>query len=324
VFIVVLSACQSRSEQEWILYSGRIENADGTSVLDIETGGTERVAQWSPDGTQIGMLVDVENRGSIWVAKADGSEPRQVSDEFNFTWVTWLNDDLLLTTAFTKGESIEQDVYTNYILNLKDGSMQVYSEILEPVIPLPSGDRWLGWGFYSHQVHLYNLDGETQTLFTEFNLDHNRIAVSPSSQEIVLCNQDYSKNPARQNGLHKTSLGPNMVSEPEFVYQTDGCTPVRWSPNGQYVALLDNQNRIHVLDETTFSLVNVLDVGRLQTNTLIWSPDSKFIAVNKHYDEPEVRWEDVAKVNIETGEIIRLTKSGQLEQILDWRILSLE
>ncbi len=130
VTIVILLACQSQSEQEWILYTShlaqaRIENADGTVVLDIETGGTERTAQWSPDGTQIGMIVEVENRGSVWVAKADGSEPRQVSDEFDFTRATWLTDDLLLTTAFTPGESIEQNVYTNDSVNLQDGSMQL-------------------------------------------------------------------------------------------------------------------------------------------------------------------------------------------------------
>jgi WD40 repeat protein len=330
VAISILLSCQSQSEQERILYSDfskiRIENFDGTSVVDIEMGGIVRIAEWSPSGTQISMVVEEEGRGSIWITKADGSEPYQVNNEFDFTWVTWLSDNLLLATAFTKGESVEQDVYTNYILNLQDGSIEMYSERLEPVIPLSSGDRWLGWGFYSHQVHLYNLNGEAKPLFTEFSLtEYNHIDISPSTQEFVFCNQDhYSEKPVRPNGLYKASLDLNIVPEPEFVYQSDGCLSVKWSPNGQYIALLDRQNVIHILDGKKFSLVKKVKVEGLLESDFIWSPDSKFIAVNKHYDDPDVIWGNLAKVDIETGEFIRLTEGSKRQRILDWRILALQ
>jgi dipeptidyl aminopeptidase/acylaminoacyl peptidase len=322
---LILLTCQSQSEQEWIAYivgsQARIENADGTLVKEVETGAAEADLQWSPDGSRMSLTVVNGDKASLWIANADGSEPRQVSDKFDFIWGTWLTDDLLITNAVTQGESLAERVNANYILDLQDGSMQLYSQEPESVVPLSSGNQWLADNAFKVGLQLYDLEGKTWTLFPDFEPDYNQFDVSPSGQEIVLYNSSLGND--KPGGLYKALLDENNVTEPELLYSIEGGTYVRWSPNGQYVGLLDRLDNMHLLDGETFSLVRMIDVSPLLESRFTWSPDSKFFAVSKRYDEPEDQWEGLAKINIETGEIIRLTETSY-EQISDWRILSLE
>jgi|GEM_PF-3401305 len=323
--MVLLLACQSQREQEWIAYTGsqaRIENGYGTSVIEIETDGAGVELKWSPDGTRMLLTIVKEEKASFWIANSDGSEPRQVSSEFDFIWGTWLNEDILITNVITKSEGLTTGTNNNYILDLQDGSMQLYSEGPESVIALPSGDQWLADNAFKTGLQLYNLEGETWALFPDFGPDYNSIALPSSGQEIVFYNDQLVND--KTSGLYNASLDRNKTVEPELIYPIEGGWTVRWSPNDQYIAVLDRLDTIHILNGKTFSLVKKIEIGPLQESSLIWSPDSKFIAVNKHFDDPEVSWQDWVKVNIETDEIIRLAKSRSLERIADWRILSLE
>ena len=56
-----------------------VVDPDGNNLKPITTGISP---QWSPDGRKLTFYRwATENRSSIWIANADGSEPRQITDE---------------------------------------------------------------------------------------------------------------------------------------------------------------------------------------------------------------------------------------------------
>jgi Tol biopolymer transport system component len=99
------------------------------------------------------------------------------------------------------------------------------------------------------------------------------------------------------------------------------CSHVRWSPDGQSVAFLDNQDILYLLDAASFSLLRSFEIGPLVESSFIWSPDSKFVAVSRHYGEPGPGPKEIARVDIETGEIVRLTNNESVEFLTGWVIL---
>lgn len=328
VVFVVLTFCQSKSEQQLIAYTSNAQawvmRPDGTQAnlavkLDFATSGLK----WSSDGTQMAFIVTtVPDRKSIWIANSDGSEPRQVSEEFDSIRATWLNNDILITHVITEEHQSGVSSFANYTLDLRSGTMRVYSQGPEDVISLPSGDRWiannglLGW-------MLYDPEGSAWTLLPRFMPGPHAFDVSPLDREIVFCNNWLVTIKGMPRGLYKAVIEGNGINEPSLVYPIDDCICVHWSPNGKYIALLDNQDKFYILDATTFSLIRVFDIGPLVTSVFRWSPDSKYVLMHRHYGKPGLAPKEVARVSIEDGEIVRLTENESVELITDWVSLPL-
>ena len=80
----------------------------------------------------------------------------------------------------------------------------------------------------------------------------------------------------RRGDLYQVVLSSDGVSDPIPVYTLDEAVTARvaWSPNEEYVALLDIQGNLFVFDADDFSLVGEFNLGRLDSNGFIWSPHS--------------------------------------------------
>jgi Tol biopolymer transport system component len=326
---ILLISCQSQSEQNLIAYTTddlqvKVVKDDGSKIRQaVDTDLSESNLQWSPDGTQMSFTVTTDTgQSSIWIANVDGSMPRQVSETFDSSRATWLNNDILITQVITKtGEHHSQWFDANYILDLRDRSMHLYSEGPEDVVPFPSGDRWLARNGNKEGLIFYNLDDTSQSIFTEFVIDPHNFDISPTGEALVFCSSSLENGKIVSN-VYKSEVQGNNVVKPEFIYSMDGCVAAHWSPKEEIIGLLDSQHTLHLFDVVTSSIVKGFEIGPLVTDNFIWSPDGKFVAVSKHDDQSETRVRELAKVNIETGEVTELIKNEDFERITDWRIVS--
>lgn len=326
--LVILASCQSIYEKQVIVYISDFQwstmHPDGTHIEPIKPnflGNTPRWShpKWSPDGRQMAFVVVAENDlGSIWVANSDGSEPHSVTEGFDFINAVWLDNNILITHVGTKVNDSGVFSYTNYILDLEYNTMQIYSHGPENIIPSPSGDRWLAWNEWKASLILYDISGNEFPVFPQFRPSFQTIDIAPSGREVVFCHDKIIATAIQSDGLYHTKLETRETTEPRFVYPLDDCQFVRWSPDGKHVALLDNQNNFYILDATDFSLVNTFDIGPLTSNFFVWSPDSKYVVVHKHYGEPGPGPKELARVSIEDGKVVRLTNNENVEYVTDW------
>lgn len=324
VLVVVLSSSCQNQRQESIAYTtaggcGGVITLEGVQP-SIETDFCVYRAKWSPNGKRMLLTVMTEFGISVWVANADGTNPRQVSPEFDMVTSTWLNNDFLLIDAITgdtRPSAINSAKLVNYTLDLRDGTVRVYSHDLQlSVVPM-AGDQWLTLGNMTG-ICLQGLEGNTTRILQEYSIDRDAFDISPSGHEIVFFDYDISQI---KGHLYKADLKGDNVVEPAPVYTLDYLARVKWSPDGKYVALLDNQYTLHVLSTTDFSLAGEFDLGRLEDNSFIWSPHSDAVMVSRWYGES---WEtsEIARVDIRTGAITRLTNNDKGEFISDWRIIA--
>ncbi|MCP4544288.1 MAG: hypothetical protein GY832_44825 [Chloroflexi bacterium] len=321
--LIVLASCQGKGEKQLIVYVSDFQtwvmNPDGTETqLALDISFPTRGIMWSPDGTRMIFTANATpNRASLWIANADGSEPHQLSDEFS--GAIWLTNEILIARKFEEDQNVSS--VANYVFDLRDQTMQLYSYGYEDIIPFPSSARWLTLNGFSGFL-LHNIDGNTRIPFPRlFPTSAQAFDVAPSEQAIIICHNTTSET--SRGGLYRAILDQGELGKPNLVYPLDGCLCVRWSPDGRYIALLDNQNVLYILDATTFSLLRSFYIGPLITDSFIWSPDSKFVAVRRHYGEPGPGPKEIARVNVETKEIVRLTENESVEYLTDWVSLPL-
>lgn len=350
ILMLALLSCQSGSQQELIVYqcAGQIWALDPDStqphVLEGEWGRA-----WSPNGER--MLYTVNKRGgpeNLWVANADGSNPYQVSGEFDYIGGTWLSDDLIVGQVITGDHSTRDDFYLwaenrDFVIDLRAGTMRWYTPQprdfpLPPaaaeLIPLPSGDGWIET--YS-AVYLFDLEGNVQRIFQDYDVDRGGLAVSPSGREIVFLDIAFLDSSQVEAGLYYAQREGNHVTEPVLVYPTPYLGKLRWSPDGQYVALLDNQNIFHILDASTFEVLNQISIRSVVTD-FVWSPHSDALAAYQRYSaganpeadperiegfvEGEFVQDEIARVDIQTGVITRLTTHECEKHIFEWVVIT--
>jgi len=325
---ILLVSCQDQPKQQLVAYRSDFQvwtmRPDGTQVtkavdLDFATANLK----WSPDRTRIAFtVIKSPNQSSIWIANSDGSAPRQVSEEFDSISAAWLNDNVLLTGVITDSDSPDvlpvYDDYTNYILDLQNGTMREYSRGPESVVSVPPGSRWLAWNGHLGLV-LHDLDSNAWPISPELlPTGPHAFDVSPSGDTFMVCQHSMSDDTL--SGLYIATLEQDGIGEPTFAYPIEDsmCVYVRWSPDGQYVAFLDNRNILYLVDAASFSLIRSFEIGPLVESSFIWSPDSKYVVVHRHYGEPGPGPKEIARVDVETGEIVRLTKNESVEYLTDW------
>ena len=352
ILMLALLSCQSGSQQELLVYqcAGQIWGLDPESMQAHVLEG-EWVRAWSPNGERMKYTMNKwVGPESLWVANADGSNPYQVSGEFDCIGGVWLGDDLIVGDVITGDRSTGDAFYLwaesrDFIIDLRAGTMRWYAPTPQPrdfplppaaaeLIPFPSGDGWIET--YS-KVYLFDLEGNVQHIFQDYDVDRGGLAVSPSGREIVFLDVAFLASSQVEAGLYYAQREGNHVTAPVLVYLTPYLGKLRWSPDGQYVALLDNQNIFHILDARTFELLNQIRIRSVVTN-FIWSPHSDALAAYQRYSagaNPEADPEriegfvagefvqdEIARVAIQTGEITRLTYDKCEKDILDWVVIT--
>lgn len=310
------SACQNQ-KRDLIAYwplgdCGQIISLDNVQFNPIETDICIYQTQWSSDRKRIVLTGRTEVGMSVWVANTDGSNLRQVSSEFDQVTAKWLNNNFLLVNAIL-GDPRSTSTIMNYTLDLRDGTVHIYSRNLQLSIVPFAGNRWLTLEKFAG-MQLYTLGGSTIPILQEYGIDIDAFDVAPSGDEIVfVANLDLETS-----HVYRAMLNENSVVEHTLIYTLDDLAAVRWSPNGQYVAVLNIQGGLHIFDATDFSLVNKFDIGGLEDKSFIWSPHSDAIAVSRRYGEFSYESE-IAIVDISTGTITQLTDNETSDYVLDWQ-----
>jgi WD40 repeat protein len=210
----------------------------------------------------------------------------------------------------------------NYTLDLRDNTMNLYSRGFEDIVPIESRDCWLAWNGISGLV-LHDLAGNAWPLSPRLlPTGTQAFDAAPSGNTIIVCQHSMSGDVL--SGLYAASLEPEGIGEASLVYPVEEsmCICAKWSPDGRYIALLDNKHILYILDASSFSLLRSFEIGPLVESSFFWSPDSKFVAVSRHYGEPGPGPKEIARVDIETGEIVRLTNNERVEFLTDWVILT--
>jgi hypothetical protein len=254
---------------------------------------------------------------SVWVANANGTNPRQVSPEFDLATAKWLNDDILLINAILGDpRSSSTSKVMNHILDLRDGTVRVYSRDLQlSVVPF-AGNRWITLGGQTG-IRLHNLDGTAMPILQGYSIDHNAFDVSPSGREIVFV----SFFNFETHHVYKATLDGDNVVGHTLIYTLDAPAAVKWSPDEKHIALINIQGALHILDTADFSLVGEFDIGGLEDEAFIWSPHSDAVAVSRRYGEFSYASE-IVLVDVHTGAITQLTDNDTADYILDWQEIS--
>lgn len=313
------SACQDQ-KQDLIAYwplgdCGQIISLDNVQFSFIATDICIYQTQWSPDRKRIVMTGSTGFGMSVWVANTDGSDLRQVSSEFDQVTARWLNNNFLLISAIL-GDPRSTSTVMNYTLDLRDGTVHIYSRNLQLSIVPFAGNRWLTLERFTG-MQLYTLGGNTIPILQEYRIDADAFDVAPAGDEVAFVT--YLDLETSQ--VYRATLNENSVVEPTLIYTLDDLATVRWSPNGQYVAVLNIQGNLYIFDTTDFSLANEFDIGKLENKHFIWSPHSDAIAVSRRYGEFSYESE-IATVDISTGAITQLTDNETSDYVLDWQEIS--
>jgi WD40 repeat protein len=327
VILLAVSCCQQDSGQEVIVY--RIDgqywtmNPDVTNarilISDTEVGNLE----WSPNGRQVAFEKYSDGEFSIWSANSNGSELHLIiATEEETRLKTWLNEHTLLIGIrpgpFNPNRLGDPYSYVNYTLDLQDGAMQPYSNGVERSVPLPSGDQWITCTYGGFGLTLHSLDQDPQELFPGFFMTPwwSDFDISPSGQEVVLCLHHFADDQPQVPGVYHQEIGDTQ--EPSLLRSLTSHCAVQWSPDGKYIAVLENGETLCVFDARAKEVKYQFSIGPLAEPSFVWSPNSDGVLVTKLFGTPGQESIELARVDIETGAVIRLTENDVNESEVDW------
>ena len=326
--LLTLVACSAPPSQQLIAYQIDAQiwamDPDGTKQhLLIKTDLGVFGSHWSPDGRKIAFIAMLPNgKQAVWIADSDGTNSRQVGQEMNdHTVIAWLNQNMLLTRVVTDTGRTWDNPQAHYVLDLQDGTMQEYSQGPESVVPLPKSDRWLVWNPLPGTITLYSLKGQSQRLFSGYGFyGPAAFDVSPFGEEIVF--EGWKGAPIGPASIYRAKIVPDSSTEPQKILSLDNCGGIRWSPDGKWIALMNQSNQFYIVDAKTNKVKWTFQVEDLVEGPrpFIWSPDSRWLLVKSlNYGTPGVNnILELGKVDIQTGKVIRLTNNDQTETSIDW------
>ena len=331
--MLALVACNASSPDQLIAYQMDqqiwVMNPDGTQQhqlmkLDIGAGGP----RWSSDGNRIAFTgIWPDGSTAIWIADSKGMNRYQASPTFDSIDAVWLNQDMLLTTVVTDTGQTWNNPQAHYVLDLRDGTMREYSLGPESVVPLPQGDRWLAWNPTSWGLTLYDLSNQPQQIFPEYGLSGpTAFDISPSGDEVVFQGRKpTSTDPRPPDRIYRAKVKSDNQLEPQEILALECCAEINWSPDGKWIAVLDQTNQFHIIDASTNSVKTIFRPGFLAKSggTFQWSPDSQWLLVESmNYGTPgSNNILEVVKINPQTGIVTRLTNNDKTEFSPDWGVV---
>jgi TolB protein len=255
-------------------------NPDGTNLTnltadtsyitaDTSTSVSEGGAAWSPDGAKIAFVSSFDSKSDIYVADADGSNPKRLTNnEYRFQAVgSWSPDGAKMVLSCLPPASY--DVCTMDAEGSNLTQLTTKGEYEEPNWS-PDGKK-IAFESASGGIYTMNPDGSNRTLAIapvsdqpDWSPDGTKIAYRryPSGQihsDIYIANAD----------------GSNPVNLTARISNTSDEAVPAWSPDGTQIAFASS---LHEYDETTYEIF-VIDADGRNLKRLThgtgsnWDPD---------------------------------------------------
>lgn len=333
-FLLLLVACSpypTGDSEEKIVFSMDntiwVMNPDGTDqreLLNLSMKGLN--PQWSPDGRKIAFTsTDADQKKAIWVADANGENPRSVSPSFDHITATWLNSEMLLTEVVTDTEETWNNPANQFILDLRNQTMIEYLNDYASKRPLASGKQWLSIPFRDGTI-LYSLDQEPKEVLKDYAISGPwSFDVSPSGDGVVFHGARITNaNKLVEHAIYVTKLDSSGESGAIKITDLDDSASLRWSPDGKWVAVLDQNSQLQIIEtnHNTVSQKYQIELP-IPYQDLQWSPDSRWVLIAAaHYILPQRNnTQELVKIDRETGKVVRLTYNDAIESSPHWGIL---
>ncbi|MEQ9308388.1 MAG: hypothetical protein RLN90_02975 [Balneolaceae bacterium] len=262
-------------------------------ILIQQNGINFQSPVWSPDGNTIAVTAD--RYVGIWLADANGSNLRQLTDADAGFGLSWSNDSKAILTRVNATENRRR----NHAITIfqADGSSQ--NQITEF---RPTMDAIPKWAQFGEQVVLIQND-KVEAFNSGMNIPQ-QFKSRPSQAFYVL------KSNAIAKGMIPTNSTENISPFEDAQYLN-----LEVSPDGQKLAFEVYGGNLYVMNVDGSNLV---DLGK--ANRPSWSPDSRFLVASVSEDNGyNITKGDIYAFGIDGSIKINLTENTDLiAQNPDW------
>ena len=267
----------------------RIERSDnGSIIISVEDGDEPLIISSENNpvvfSTELALVIFDLNTAAMNVYFADGLGNAQST--------AWSPDSAKVAVGDENGQVIIWDVATSNIVQ----QFQVAGAVSE-LAWSPNGSLFAVQTAEALTLFYTN----TWTEMINYSLTDGRdFAWSPTSEHLVY---------ADGNTVHAVAM-TDLYTELTLARFTHAIQLVTWSPDGQFLALVDDSD-VHTIYLQVWPEKNVLYAvsGGVDVQSLAWSPDSRYIMV----DGTQAQIWDVA-----TGELRYILDSNTLIQDAQW------
>lgn len=305
-----------------------VMNPDGTNQHELMHQEVRTLnPEWSPDGRRLAFTgVYPDDSQEIFVSDSNGENTYSVSPKFERVQAKWLNPNVLLTTVITDTGQTWNNPQSQYVLNLQRGTLFEYSSTIEEARPLPQGERWISLSLPFSGTVLYSLKDRPRPILQEFVVSSiHAFDVSPAHDEIVFYGHATKSSAPLAQAIYRTAINSETNSIPLRIMEPECCiTEIRWSPNGKWIALRNQNGDFSILDAGTNETMKLIETETsIGGSDFQWSPDSQWLLVSSmNYGIPgKNNILELAKISRETGEVVRLTNNDAIESSPDWGIV---
>lgn len=341
--ILVLAGCRSvdqavektdpviqEADKEAIIYGfdGKIwqMNSNGTdNKILIEADFPVTWPKVSPDGSRILVIGHNDKTMSLWIASLQGKDLKPVSPEFDAVNGYWINPTILLVSV-TMDIGLEYGNPEEYfILDINTNTMENYPDTFEAGIGeiISSRDSWIT--SLDGVLTLHTLDHKSALLFPDWVVaDSRRYDISPSGQEIIFQGVPLSASPEDiEYSIYQGLLDNNQ--EPEKIFVMDCCVSFHWSPDAQKIAIFSSADDdvVTVIDSQTHETLITFNLDVFVQGKYGWASNNKEFLISGNYATTEEdRNFELAKINMDTGEVTRLTDNNKRESNANWVVIN--
>ncbi len=262
-------------------------------ILLKQDGINFQAPVWSPDGNTIAVTAD--RYLGIWLANADGSNLKQLTDEDAGYGLSWsLDSKSILTRLNTVQNRRRNHAIVIYHTDGKDP--QLVSEFRPKMEALPK------WAQYGEKVVLIQND-QIETFDSWLDMP-DQFKSKPSQAFYVLKSNEIAK------GMIPTNSTENISPFEDATYLN-----LEVSPDGQKLAFEVYGGNLYVMNVDGS---NLIDLGKAHRPS--WSPDSRYVVASvSEYDGHSITKGDVFAFSVDGNQSINLTdRSDFIAQNPDW------
>ena len=262
-------------------------------ILLIQDGVNFQAPVWSPDGNTLAVTAD--RYVGIWLANADGSNLKQLTDADAGYGMNWSNDSRSILTRVNVFENRRR----NHAISIfhTDGSAPDQITDFRPTMEaLPK------WAQYGEKVVLIQND-KIEAFDSGMEMPQ-QFKSKPSQAFYVLKSNEIAK------GKIPTNSTENISPFDDAQYLN-----LEVSPDGQKLAFEVYGGNLYVMNVDGSNLV---DLGK--ANRPDWSPDSRYVVASVSEDDGyNITEGDLFAFSIDGNEKVNLTEqSGLIAQNPNW------